>query len=72
MRYLKIFNSKSERNAALLQQKLHKNSVTIWGKDAVDKSDGKIEYGVGNGDHQINLGYNDVDNDYDDNNSTND
>lgn len=72
MRYLKIFNSKSERNTALLQQKLHKNSVTIWGKDAVDKSDGKIEYGVGNGAHQINLGYNDVDNDYDDNNSTND
>ena len=67
MRYLKIFNSKSERNAAVDAGTLTLNSVTIWGKDAVDKGDGKVEYGVGNIEHQLNLGANDTNIIYDDN-----
>ena len=67
MRYLKIFNSKKERDNAIANGTLSNNSVTLWGKDAVEKGDGKIEYGVGNGSHQLNLGIIDIDNSYDDN-----
>lgn len=65
-RYLKIFNSKAERDSALQTGELDVNSVSVWGKDAGERSDGKIEFGVGNGSHQINLGVNDVENNYDD------
>ena len=68
-RYLKIFNSKAERDAALQAGELDVNSVSVWGKDAGEKSDGKIEFGVGNGAHQINLGINDIANNYDDSSS---
>lgn len=71
MRYLKIFNSKKERNTAAANDQISINSVTIWGKDAVEKGDGKIEFGIGNGDHQLNLGSGDIANNYDDNDDYN-
>lgn len=71
-RYLKIFNSKAERDAALQAGELDVNSVCIWGKDAGENSDGKIEFGAGNGVHQINLGVNDISNSYDDNDTAED
>ena len=67
MRYLKIFNSKRERDLAFSNGDINTNSITIWGKDAVEKGDGKIEYGIGNGAHQLNLGAGDINNNYDDN-----
>ena len=48
-RHIKKFASKSERDAALLAGTLCYDSVTVFGNK-------KIEYGVGNGPHTINLG----------------
>lgn len=70
-RYLKIFNSKADRDAALQAENIDVNSVCIWGRDVEESSDGKIEFGVGNGEHQINLGVNDISNSYDDNDDNN-
>ena len=67
MRYLKLFNSKKERNDAITAGLLSVNSVTIWGIDAVSTGDGKVEYGVGNGAHQLDLGEEDNHIVYDDN-----
>ncbi|MBQ3415838.1 MAG: hypothetical protein IJH39_11020 [Clostridia bacterium] len=58
MRYLKIFNNKAERDAAVEAQEVNVNSVTIWNISDDDPSNGKIEFGVGNIEHTINLGQN--------------
>jgi len=57
MRYLKIFKSKQEKSEAIDNGTLDKNSVSIYGDDIF--SDGIIEYGIGNDEHKLDLGYND-------------
>lgn len=56
MRYLKIFKTKEEKLAALEEGTLDKNSVSIYGDNI--SVDGIIEYGIGNGEHKLDLGYN--------------
>ena len=57
MRYLKIFKSKEEKEEAFQNGTLDKNSVTIYGEDIFEN--GVIEYGIGNDEHKLDLGYND-------------
>ena len=59
MRYLKIFNNKDERDEAVSKEELSPNSVSIWGSNS-DNDGIQIEYGVGNGSHEIELGINDL------------
>lgn len=49
MRYLKKFNNKIERDTAITNRELSSTSVTIFND--------KIEYGVGNGEHTVSLGF---------------
>lgn len=56
MRYLKLFKTKEEKLAALEEGTLDKNSVSIYGDNV--SVDGLIEYGIGNGEHKLDLGYN--------------
>ena len=56
MRYLKLFKTKEEKLAALEEGTLDKNSVSIYGDNV--SVDGIIEYGIGNGEHKLDLGYN--------------
>ena len=49
-RYLKIFQNSEEKATALANDEIDVNSVTIVGN--------KIEYGIGNGEHTISLGFN--------------
>jgi len=58
MRYLKIFNNKTSRQTAVQEGELNVNSVTIWGVSDNTPGNGKIEFGVGNGEHTIDLGQN--------------
>ena len=60
MRYLKIFNTREERENAFNDGDLSKNSVTIIGSsDVAETGIGDILFGIGNEEHAINLGYND-------------
>ena len=56
MRYLKLFKTKEEKLSALEEGTLDKNSVSIYGDNV--SVDGIIEYGIGNGEHKLDLGYN--------------
>lgn len=56
MRYLRLFKTKEEKLAALEEGTLDKNSVSIYGDNV--SVDGLIEYGIGNGEHKLDLGYN--------------
>lgn len=56
MRYLKIFDNKVDRDAAITAGEVSVNSVTIWG--ITSNSDGVIEFGRGNAPHALNLGFN--------------
>lgn len=56
MRYLRLFKTKEEKLAAIEEGTLDKNSVSIYGDNV--SVDGLIEYGIGNGEHKLDLGYN--------------
>ena len=61
MRYLKLFKTKEEKLAALEEGTLDKNSVSIYGDNV--SVDGIIEYGIGTGEHKLDLGYNEEEGD---------